>query len=411
METTGFFGRARAARWRVSMLREAIVMFGGRRPKSRTNKDELVQILTLLTAQWDLDSHEGYRTWKELSRARMAPRYRTWKELSRARMAPRHSSPVSAPQAARVAPRFRPPTVHGSASSPMISAPIITHKRPSTTFGTPELLKTSLRPGLVSSTLASQANVDQSSITTAPVGNSTQSSGRPCHFADFTGTRAHEASTTTFSSGLAVEPRSFENTECTICFGNITPANRPQRRITATCEHEPDICRPCLAQSIASQIESKVWNNIDCPSCRARLTYEDIKDFADSSVFGRYDNHSLEACLSGPQFQRCRHPDCCSSQECFPEHDSYIICRECTRRTCISCDAVWHPDESCTSASTRRAKEAERSAEEKATRKYVASNAKRCPKCNAPGEKIGGCSHMTCKLASFSCVCFAISLY
>ena len=46
----------------------------------------------------------------------------------------------------------------------------------------------------------------------------------------------------------------------------------------------------------------------------------------------------------------------------------------------------------------RRAAEIARSAEEQATQEYVASKAKRCPECEAPGEKVSGCDHMTCKL-------------
>ncbi len=73
-----------------------------------------------------------------------------------------------------------------------------------------------------------------------------------------------------------------------VCMEEITPADRPRRRITRACGHEPDVCIPCLRGSIAAQIENKVWDQIDWPSCNARLAHEDVKIFADSSVYGRY---------------------------------------------------------------------------------------------------------------------------
>ena len=29
------------------------------------------------------------------------------------------------------------------------------------------------------------------------------------------------------------------------------------------------------------------------------------------------------------------------------EDDSYIVCDDCGRRTCIKCDKIWHPDKTC----------------------------------------------------------------
>lgn len=115
----------------------------------------------------------------------------------------------------------------------------------------------------------------------------------------------------------------------------------------------------------------------------------------------RYDNLSLEACLSGAHFQRCRLPGCSSGQQCFPEEDSYMICRECGGRTCIACDTEWHPNVSCTDMAARRAEE--RNGEETAAQQYLSANSKMCPHCHIRGQKVRGCDHMSCKesLTSF----------
>ena len=110
----------------------------------------------------------------------------------------------------------------------------------------------------------------------------------------------------------------------------------------------------------------------------------------------RYDKHSLEACLEGGEFRRCRHEGCQSGQQCFPDEDSFMICRECHGLTCISCDVVWHPNESCAKVRTRR--NASRNAEEQASQVWLETKAKRCPTCEIPCEKRSGCNHMTCKL-------------
>lgn len=86
----------------------------------------------------------------------------------------------------------------------------------------------------------------------------------------------------------AAEDSGSKQPICIVCFDEVLSVNRPRRRITATCNHEPDVCRACLTSSIAVQFGNKIWDQIDCPTCGARLSYEDVKLFADSSVFGRY---------------------------------------------------------------------------------------------------------------------------
>ena len=75
--------------------------------------------------------------------------------------------------------------------------------------------------------------------------------------------------------------------ECMACLETLTAVVTPTRRITEACNHDPLICLNCLAQSISSQIDSKIWSQIDCPTCKARLNYDDIKAFATDPVFQR----------------------------------------------------------------------------------------------------------------------------
>lgn len=75
--------------------------------------------------------------------------------------------------------------------------------------------------------------------------------------------------------------------DCVVCFETLSPQNTPKRKVTSLCNHEPDVCNSCLAISISTQFNSKVWDQIDCPTCDQRLGFQDVKTFADSPVFER----------------------------------------------------------------------------------------------------------------------------
>ena len=75
--------------------------------------------------------------------------------------------------------------------------------------------------------------------------------------------------------------------DCVVCLEGLGPHNAPQRKITSACDHEPNVCLSCLTQSISAQFTSKLWDQIDCPSCSARLDHQDVQAFAEAEVFGR----------------------------------------------------------------------------------------------------------------------------
>ena len=77
------------------------------------------------------------------------------------------------------------------------------------------------------------------------------------------------------------------NLSCTVCLEDLSSQNFLDRKVTVSCNHEPDVCRPCLSTSISTQFTSKVWNQIDCPTCGERLDFQDVKEFAESEIFER----------------------------------------------------------------------------------------------------------------------------
>ena len=63
---------------------------------------------------------------------------------------------------------------------------------------------------------------------------------------------------------------------CSGCLEYLARNSFPQRRITAKCNHEYDVCLRCLRESLGAQAETKFWQTMDCPECRSRLTFQDI---------------------------------------------------------------------------------------------------------------------------------------
>ena len=75
--------------------------------------------------------------------------------------------------------------------------------------------------------------------------------------------------------------------QCPICTEQESLFNFPQRRITSTCTHRPNICLQCVSKSVQVQMEVKMWDQLVCPLCPELLTYSDMKAWANSDDFRR----------------------------------------------------------------------------------------------------------------------------
>jgi hypothetical protein len=75
--------------------------------------------------------------------------------------------------------------------------------------------------------------------------------------------------------------------ECIICTDIRSQHRFPARPPTAQCTHDTDVCRRCLRTWIQSEFSTKIWNEINCPVCFARMQYDDIRKFAPKEVFRR----------------------------------------------------------------------------------------------------------------------------
>lgn len=76
--------------------------------------------------------------------------------------------------------------------------------------------------------------------------------------------------------------------ECIICTDTKPVSEFPTAAITKTCNHEPTTCLVCVATSIRTDLNNRLWNEIKCPECRETLEYDDVQRFADDETKERY---------------------------------------------------------------------------------------------------------------------------
>ena len=77
------------------------------------------------------------------------------------------------------------------------------------------------------------------------------------------------------------------NLTCGVCWDQVAADKFIQGKLMRECEHEANVCRSCLAQSITSQLDSKPWNQLTCPLCTVRIDGSVVEKFAPSNTISR----------------------------------------------------------------------------------------------------------------------------
>lgn len=203
----------------------------------------------------------------------------------------------------------------------------------------------------------------------------------------------------------------LKNTECQICGAKLSPSNCLSRtKITQQCAHYAEICRLCLRIHINSQLNTNGWENVLCPQggCQALMDFQAIQFHADAVTAERCRIKDQKSFTVGSiKYHDCAHRDCNSGNFADAKLDSYLVCAECDRKTCISCNCVWHTDVTCEEHrkklaeedEAKRRLEKEREQQEEISIAKVRKISKQCPNtaCGWSIEKNHGCDHMTCK--------------
>jgi hypothetical protein len=77
--------------------------------------------------------------------------------------------------------------------------------------------------------------------------------------------------------GAKREDANFVKVECSVCMAVLPSYYFPREKLAANCDHEPSVCLMCFAQSLEQQIEEKAWDQVACPECPERLTFNVVE--------------------------------------------------------------------------------------------------------------------------------------
>ena len=94
-----------------------------------------------------------------------------------------------------------------------------------------------------------------------------------------------QTETTLQTDGIIPDRDEIDRPGCSVCLDSFDQSNTPSRAITSLCRHKLNICKRCITTSISTQFSEKVWDHVECPSCKERLTYHDMETFADRETF------------------------------------------------------------------------------------------------------------------------------
>ncbi|PSN63182.1 hypothetical protein BS50DRAFT_501331 [Corynespora cassiicola Philippines] len=213
-------------------------------------------------------------------------------------------------------------------------------------------------------------------------------------------------------SGISVSVKTLAPTqECLICVESRPVSRFPSRPPTLQCSHPPQVCRPCLRKWIRSEFKSRVWDQLNCPECSSKMQHDDVKEFASSEVFRKYDALSTKVALEAiPGFRWCIAKGCKSGQVHEGELTPKFKCVACKASHCAIHGVKWHKGETCAEYDYRTDGK-QKKAEDAASKKLIQETAKKCPGCAWNIEKNNGCDHMTCRRSKckheFCWVCLA----
>ncbi|KAL2265816.1 hypothetical protein VTJ83DRAFT_6916 [Remersonia thermophila] len=159
---------------------------------------------------------------------------------------------------------------------------------------------------------------------------------------------AQETSTVVITNQRKVTDLLTGDRDCVICTYTKAVTEFPAVAVTKDCTHEINSCLECIARCIRSELESRLWNDIRCPECRAKLDPVDVQRLADAETNERYQTLAFRAALSAaPNFIWCT-AGCGMGQVHEGGAEQPIVtCLQCGQRSCFHHKVAWHQTMKC----------------------------------------------------------------
>jgi hypothetical protein len=74
---------------------------------------------------------------------------------------------------------------------------------------------------------------------------------------------------------------------CVVCDTKKHFNQFPGHAKVSSHDHGANICRPCYVRHLQVEIDSKTWNEVACPECPVRLTYNEVENMANAEDFAK----------------------------------------------------------------------------------------------------------------------------
>lgn len=194
-------------------------------------------------------------------------------------------------------------------------------------------------------------------------------------------------------------------------------------------------CRQCMKEYFEIQIADGSVSSLRCPdpSCDSFAQPGLVRDLVKPELFVRYDRLLLQRSLEGMDDVVYCPRQICQCAVVKDKDTSMAVCSSCKLAFCILCLRAWHGVAPCEIKAEElkrlraeyergsTAKKAflekkygkraiQRATEEVVSQEWIEENAKQCPSCASPIEKIDGCNKMTCRKCHcyFCWLCMAV---
>lgn len=179
--------------------------------------------------------------------------------------------------------------------------------------------------------------------------------------------------------------------ECQICYCSVPLSNI----FSPNCGHR--FCTDCWCRYLTVKIMTEgEAQAINCAGikCKIPMDYENVmKLIEDPHIKLRYQQLMTNSFVECSRLLKwCPTPDCnCAFKVQFVAAKP-VVCR-CGKTICFQCDENWHEPIDCNPLKhwKKLCKEESKSLE------WISRYTKKCPNCQAPIEKNGGCNHMICR--------------
>ena len=185
--------------------------------------------------------------------------------------------------------------------------------------------------------------------------------------------------------------------ECPVCWNDVPKS----KTFALGCGHR--YCVDCWRGYLVERIKATGNEFTVCSHCMAKGCRCPVPDsvfarfVSDPALLKRYVRSGLQQFIQvDPHFKWCPYPGCDNVMyvETLSNTDP-VTCSNCGHTYCFHCsDPEIGDHRPCLCEQMR--KWMEKATDESENLKWLEANTKRCPKCNAPIFKDGGCMHMTC---------------